>query len=143
MNRMTKEYTNGEITVIWKPDTCIHSTICWKGLIEVFNPRKRPWIDMKGADTEKIIEQVSKCPSGAISYYRNEDKKDIQEQTTSSVVEVLPSGPLLVYGNLTVKHTDGSEKKTSKVTAFCRCGHSGTKPYCDGSHLRNGFKDGN
>jgi uncharacterized Fe-S cluster protein YjdI len=44
---------------------------CWTGLIEVFNPRERPWIKMDGATTERIIEQVKKCPSGALSFYKN------------------------------------------------------------------------
>ncbi|HVT86930.1 MAG TPA: (4Fe-4S)-binding protein [Chitinophagaceae bacterium] len=68
----TFKYSNGEITVIWKPDVCQHSTLCWKGLIEVFNPRERPWIKMDGATTKRIIEQVKKCPSGALSYFENE-----------------------------------------------------------------------
>jgi uncharacterized Fe-S cluster protein YjdI len=65
------KYTNNEVTVVWRPSTCIHSANCWKGLIEVFNPRQKPWIKMDGAATEKIIEQVKKCPSGALSYFMN------------------------------------------------------------------------
>ena len=65
---MTKHYTKGDVTVTWKPNLCAHSKICWQGLIEVFDPRKSPWINMDGADAEKIIEQVKKCPSGALSY---------------------------------------------------------------------------
>ena len=72
VGELVKEYKNDEITVIWKPDICTHSTLCWKGLIDVFNPRNRPWINMSGADSEKIIEQVKKCPSGALSYKVNE-----------------------------------------------------------------------
>lgn len=65
------KYSNEDITVVWKPDVCQHSTLCWKGLIEVFNPRERPWIKMDGATAERIIEQVRKCPSGALSYFEN------------------------------------------------------------------------
>ena len=75
MSQQTHKYSNGEITVVWKPGICQHSTICWKGLIEVFDPRKRPWINMDGATTERIIEQVKKCPSGALSYFLNGDKE--------------------------------------------------------------------
>lgn len=67
-------YTNDEVTVVWQPRVCSHSALCFKGLKEVFNPRERPWIKMDGATTEKIIEQVSKCPSGALSYYLNADR---------------------------------------------------------------------
>jgi uncharacterized Fe-S cluster protein YjdI len=72
---MEKKYANGEITVVWKPGLCIHSTNCWKGLIEVFNPKIKPWINIDGADSEKIMEQVKKCPSWALSYFINEDSK--------------------------------------------------------------------
>jgi len=75
MSQQTHKYSNGEITVVWKPGICQHSTICWKGLIEVFDPRNRPWIKMDGATTERIIEQVKKCPSGALSYFLKGDKK--------------------------------------------------------------------
>ncbi|HRI20194.1 MAG TPA: (4Fe-4S)-binding protein [Panacibacter sp.] len=69
----THKYSNGVVTVVWKPDTCIHSRICWAGLNEVFNPSLRPWINMDGATTEQIIDQVRKCPSGALSYFLNEN----------------------------------------------------------------------
>ena len=73
-NNIIKEYSNGAITVVWQPGKCQHSTICWKqatGLPEVFNPIVRPWIKMEGAGSERIIEQVKKCPSGALSYFQN------------------------------------------------------------------------
>lgn len=66
-----REYMNGEITVVWKPALCIHSTFCFTGLPEVFDPDERTWIDMKGAPTKRIIEQVDQCPSGALTYYWN------------------------------------------------------------------------
>ncbi len=75
MSNEIKRYSNDEVTVIWKPDACQHSKLCWKGLIEVFDPRNRPWINMNGATTERIIEQVSLCPSGALSYIMNKDEK--------------------------------------------------------------------
>jgi uncharacterized Fe-S cluster protein YjdI len=136
-----KEYSNGEVTVIWKPESCIHSTICWKnttGLPDVFQPGTKPWIKMEGGTTEEIIKQVDKCPSGALSYRL----KDEQNQIISvNVVETLPNGPLLVYGNITVKHAGSEEMKASKVTAFCRCGASSNKPYCDGTHVKINFSD--
>ena len=67
-----KTYSNGEITVIWKPGVCIHSGKCVQGLSEVFNVSARPWINIDGASTDRIIKQVEQCPSGALSYVRNE-----------------------------------------------------------------------
>src|SRR5690606_35645448 len=97
---ITKKYSNGEITVVWKPHVCIHSAVCWKlptGLPEVFNPQARPWINMEGADTERITAHVQNCPSGALSFFRNETQEDKVEVTTDTQVEVSPNGPLLVY----------------------------------------------
>ncbi|MES2430647.1 MAG: (4Fe-4S)-binding protein [Bacteroidota bacterium] len=67
----THKYTNGETTILWQPDMCTHSAICFKGLAGVFDPRRRPWIDMSQADTQRIIDQVAKCPSGALSIIEN------------------------------------------------------------------------
>ena len=64
---MTKEYSNGEITVVWKPKKCQHSGNCVKGLPKVFNPKARPWITLETASTKEIVAQVGKCPSGALS----------------------------------------------------------------------------
>jgi len=67
MRDVTKHYTKGNVTVVWKSGLCQHSTFCFKGLREVFDPQKSPWIDMDGAETDRIIDQVKKCPSGALS----------------------------------------------------------------------------
>lgn len=142
MKDITKHYTNGEVTIVWKPNACIHSTICWKeatGLPHVFDPRVRPWIKAEADTTENIIKQVNKCPSGALSYFMNEEQEKVAEVNAESIVEVMPDGPLLVYGNITIKDKDGNETKRNNVTAFCRCGQSGNKPYCDGSHKKVGF----
>ncbi|RYC70344.1 MULTISPECIES: (4Fe-4S)-binding protein [Spirosoma] len=136
---ITKTYTNGDITIVWKPSVCIHSKLCWTQLIEVFNPRARPWVTMDGAPTARIAEQVDRCPSKALSYFRNEEAIQPDQIQAESVVEPLPNGPLLVYGNLRVKDASGHETQKNKVTAFCRCGASSNKPYCDGSHVKAGF----
>lgn len=139
MKDITKKYSNGEVTIVWKPGSCIHSKICWNGLPEVFNPRERPWIKPDAATTQQMIDQVSKCPSGALSYYMNGEETANAQTTVESIVEVSLNGPLLVYGNITVKDSNGNETKKNKVTAFCRCGASGNKPYCDGSHRKIDF----
>lgn len=143
MTELSKTYSNDEITIVWKPSACIHSTRCWKGeqgLKSVFNPMEKPWIKPHGAESEKIIERVKACPSGALSFYYN-DRKEENETTpaTEPVVEVLPNGPLLVHGPLHLKHREEGQSLKNKVTAFCRCGASANKPYCDGSHQHNGF----
>lgn len=123
MKDITKKYTNGEVTIVWKPDICIHSAICFKGLGEVFDPQKRPWITPEGSTTDKIVAQVKRCPSGALSYYMNKDAAANEIKVEAeTIVEPTPNGPLMVYGNVTVKDKDGILTKKNNVTAFCRCG---------------------
>ena len=143
---MSKEYSNGEITVVWKPDVCIHSANCVKGLPHVFRPNKKPWIDIDAADSESLMNQINKCPSGALSYYKNaegNEKKSNENMETEQVnteIEVVQNGPLLVKGKVCVKHHDGSSTIKDQKTWLCRCGASGNKPYCDGSHRKIEFK---
>ena len=133
-----KEYTNGEVTITWEAEKCIHSAICVKGLGTVFQPKERPWIKIDAAPTEALVNQVKACPSGALGYYMN-GETNMESESLETKVEVLKDGPLLVYGTLKVTHKDGTEETKNKTTAFCRCGASHNKPYCDGSHVSDGF----
>jgi CDGSH-type Zn-finger protein len=56
-------------------------------------------------------------------------------------VRIQANGPYFVEGPITIEDADGNvvvvdEGRTVKL---CRCGHSGTKPYCDGTHRRVDF----
>jgi uncharacterized Fe-S cluster protein YjdI len=147
MSVKTHKYTNGEVTIVWKPDVCIHSTLCWKNLREVFDPVKRPWIMPEGATTEKIVAQVRKCPSGALSYIMNDDtsgtvlsEQKIAEEAHITQIEILPNGPIAINSECIIKFADGREETRKGKVTLCRCGNSGNKPYCDGSHRRVGFE---
>jgi len=162
MNKQDKQYSNDEITVFWKPSKCVHATICFRELIEVFNPRKRPWVDMNGASTSRIIEVVNKCPTQALSYMYNKDVVNKSAYNTSNPDEITPedvlakqmnnecadarisimkNGPILVEGDFKIIDHDGIELNQSLMTSFCRCGNSRSQPFCDGSHRKTGFKD--
>jgi uncharacterized Fe-S cluster protein YjdI len=147
MPKETMTYSNKDITVTWKPGSCIHSKLCWQGLIEVFNPRERPWIKMEGATTEQIIEQIKKCPSGALSYKLNDkaeetgDPVKMESVPETLKIEVAPNGPYLVGTSCTIIHHDGREETREGTVALCRCGQSANKPFCDGQHRKVGFKD--
>jgi uncharacterized Fe-S cluster protein YjdI len=140
--QITKRYKNDEITVVWQPHKCIHSAICFRGLPTVFDPRKRPWVTIEGADSEAIMKQIDHCPSGALSYIKNvqdvEPTHEIIEEET--IVEVTKNGPLLVFGNISIKDATGNVSKKHDITALCRCGASQNKPFCDGSHAKIGFE---
>lgn len=134
-----KEYVNGDLTVIWKPKKCIHATECVKRLPKVYDPNAKPWITIENASTEELISQIKACPSGALSY-KTTHKMSKEESGLETKVEVLENGPLLVYGTLSITKPNGEKEQKNKATAFCRCGVSQNKPYCDGAHKKSGFK---
>lgn len=68
---MNKEYSNGEITILWQPKLCTHSGVCVRTLPKVYNPKAKPWVTIENATTDALKNQVDKCPSGALSYKLN------------------------------------------------------------------------
>ena len=67
---MKKEYSNGEIAIIWQPDRCIHAGICWRTLPQVYHPAERPWVTPERATTAELIAQIDRCPSKALTWRR-------------------------------------------------------------------------
>lgn len=147
MDKIEKKYTNGEVTIVWKPRLCTHAAYCFTELPEVFDPSDRPWIKPGGAPTDKIIAQVKRCPTGALEYYFNQNKQEnsMEENKNNEVkpirVEIMENGPAVIKGKtLLVVNADGSEKVFDEITAVCRCSKSKNKPYCDGSHMAHKFE---
>lgn len=140
----TKTYKGEGFSVVWKPGTCIHSTLCWKKLRSVFDPFKRPWITLENGTKEEIKERVLACPSGALVWQEEElghaDAAPSVSVSEQAYVEIRPDGPLLVKGDVLLIHPDGKRELCPQPTALCRCGGSANKPFCDGSHRKNGFK---
>lgn len=58
----------------------------------------------------------------------------------AATITLRANGPLLVQGNVKVIGTDGEEIERNGRVAFCRCGASNTKPFCDASHKNSGFE---
>lgn len=134
-----KTYSNGEVTIVWQPHKCIHSTRCFRGLPQVFDPAKRPWVNAHGASTQAQIDQVRKCPSGALSYYLNKEK--MKPESNSVKIEIIPDGPIIVEGKILIQQASGEPLPAEETThAFCRCGASKNKPFCDGTHQEIDFK---
>lgn len=165
-NPNDRQYTNGEITVFWKPSKCIHATTCFRELIDVYNPRKRPWVNMDGAPTEKIIQVTNKCPTQAIYWKYNKDlsegekamndrsggdeevnpetlhaSREENKETSNAKITLMKDGPLMVEGDFKIIGADGNELRSMIMTSFCRCGNSRAQPYCDGTHRKVGFRD--
>ncbi|MDC7995679.1 (4Fe-4S)-binding protein [Altibacter sp. HG106] len=135
----SKEYKKEDLTVVWTPDLCIHSKVCVSKLPEVYRPDERPWIQVAHATEDALKEQIKACPSGALRYKTPESDDNNKATTNHTQIEVIENGPLVVHGGATVTLADGSSSEKPATAAFCRCGASKNKPYCDGSHTKIKF----
>lgn len=144
MEDIIKEYSKDDVTIVWQPKKCIHSANCWRGLPKAFNPREKPWITLDNVTTEEIMEQVLKCPSGALSIKSESVPIAIGSERenvkTDTEIVIIKNGPLQIKGSLSIKHKDGKQEAQKEVY-LCRCGQSENKPFCDGTHKKCGFKD--
>jgi uncharacterized Fe-S cluster protein YjdI len=131
-------YRGESIEVIWQPEYCIHASFCWRNLPDVFQPRTAPWVKPDKAPADEIAWVVSACPTGALSYRRLDGGPE-EPVPDVTVVEPQPNGPLYLRGRLQITRPDGSVREATRA-ALCRCGQSGNKPFCDGSHSLTGFK---
>lgn len=68
-------FSNKDITVTYKPSVCINAERCAQELSTVFRQTVIPWIDLDGASSKKIMEQVRKCPSGALQCVKNKKQE--------------------------------------------------------------------
>lgn len=157
-----RKYTNGEITVFWRPDECIHSSICFTRLRSVFNPSNRPWVNMEGGTTQEIISVVNACPTRALTFMWNDEKKNAEEtsgklardletgncefageanEKADVEVKIMRNGPIVISGNFKMYDSSGCVMKPVKMTSLCRCGFSNNLPFCDGSHFKHQFRD--
>jgi CDGSH iron-sulfur domain-containing protein 3 len=59
---------------------------------------------------------------------------------SSASIQTLKNGPYLVKGEVELRDAGGEEIPVKdEQCALCRCGQSGNKPFCDGTHVKAGF----
>lgn len=93
------------------------------------------------------IREACDCPSGRLVIWDKKTKKPIEPKFTQSISLVEDpgawvSGPLWLKGGILVVSSDGTKYEIRNRATLCRCGQSGNKPFCDGSHIPAGFDDG-
>ena len=64
-------FSNEEITVTFEPCLCIHAGKCARELSEVFRTSVIPWINLEGSESARVIQQIERCPSGALKFHHN------------------------------------------------------------------------
>ena len=65
---MGRAYATPEVTVFYDRGRCRHYAECVRGLPQVFDPTRRPWIRADLADAQAVAEVVRPCPTGALHY---------------------------------------------------------------------------
>lgn len=73
----SKEFSNKDITVTYDPCICTLSGKCAKELSEVFSNSIIPWVNLENTETKRIIEQIKRCPSGALKYFKNKEELQV------------------------------------------------------------------
>ena len=137
-DRLTKEYATEEIVVEWEPRLCYHSQNCVRSLPQVFDDSRRPWIKIDAATADEVEDAVARCPSGALRTRRLGAVPAKRQQPLE--LSASADGPLLVTGGVRILDAEGTLLYEGERAALCRCGGSANKPFCDGTHKKNGFR---
>ncbi len=144
MGEKLHEYQGEKARVTFDAKRCIHAAECVHGLPGVFDPEARPWINPDGAEPQELAEVVSRCPTGALQMTQTDGtvaEAGAEEVSTENVVTIDPDGPLFARGDILVVDSEGNEVLRDTRIAFCRCGASENKPFCDGKHSDAKFED--
>ena len=137
-----KTYTGKDIDVSFDKDACIHAAECVRGLPAVFDVDKRPWIQPDNGAADAIRDVVARCPSGALEIVMDEAANE-SAPAPGVQMRIKSNGPVLVTGPCEIEGPDGNPVVIDKPTfALCRCGLSEKKPFCDGTHAREGWSAG-
>lgn len=134
------EFRGRNISVTWSRRRCIHAAECVMHLPTVFEPGRRPWVEVSQASEDAIARVVARCPTGALHYVRTDGGPPEVAPATNSVL-VARNGPVYLRGDIELLDESGAYRLTDTRVALCRCGGSGNRPLCDGSHLEMGFRD--
>ncbi|NDP43021.1 MAG: hypothetical protein GZ089_09955 [Aromatoleum sp.] len=130
------------VAVTWDAGICSHSAECVRALPGVFDPKARPWVRPEAADADALEAAIARCPSGALTFVRRDAV--VSSNATGNtmipplnIAAVQADGPYVCTGDFSV----AGASATAATVVLCRCGASGNKPYCDGSHVKIGFRD--
>ncbi len=136
-------YETDDVVVTWNAGVCIHAAECVRGLPAVFDPNAKPWVRPEAARPDDLAATIARCPSGALGFVRKAGVVPSAStgetvSTLSNVATIKANGPYMCNGEFAV---GTAEARTDFTLVLCRCGASGNKPYCDGSHAKKGFQD--
>ena len=126
-------YADDRIEVAYDSKRCIHFAACVRGLPDVFDPKRRPWVEPEQGEPEAIAAVVMQCPTGAL-HFTMKDGSLVEPTPEGSEIRVKADGPLYAHGQESIDMPAGDKLLDDVRVALCRCGRSSNKPLCDGSH---------
>jgi CDGSH-type Zn-finger protein/uncharacterized Fe-S cluster protein YjdI len=135
-----QEYKGKAITILYDAQRCIHAKECVHGAPEVFNIDSKPWVTPDSAEAKAIAAVIKSCPTGAL-HYQAADSSLTERADPSNTLTITAHGPLYLRGSFVVATEDDKELLSDTRAAFCRCGGSKNKPFCDNSHFAVAFED--
>ncbi len=134
---VVNSYKGKKITINHDAKICAHIGYCTTELPKVFWSNVDKTIDPDAASVEEIMALCKKCPSGALTYTVEDVLYDNYSDTPK--VQIIKDGPYFITGSIEL---NCEQQPTAKEHfALCRCGKSKNKPYCDGTHWYEDFKD--
>jgi CDGSH-type Zn-finger protein len=107
------------------------------------DPKGRIWNLVERTDdpeVRKIVEyEAGHCPAGRLVAWDRKTGEAIEPKFEPSLgliedTEKKVGGPIWVRGGIPVVGADGKTYEVRNRMTLCRCGRSGNKPFCDGSH---------
>ncbi|GAB5407664.1 MAG: CDGSH iron-sulfur domain-containing protein [Balneolaceae bacterium] len=142
MESKVYSYKNDEVEVTWDKNRCIHAKECVHGSPEVFDISKKPWINPSEAKSfEDLRRVIEACPTGAL-HYNFTDMGISESPDNVNTLSIETDGPLYARGDIHIVDMEDAVLMKDYRVAFCRCGASSNKPFCDNSHIKAGFKAG-
>jgi CDGSH-type Zn-finger protein/uncharacterized Fe-S cluster protein YjdI len=134
---MDRRYVGDAVDITYNIKRCIHAEQCIHHLETVFKKDARPWIDVKGASAQEVMNVVLLCPSGAL-HAEPKDGTPPEEVAKRNTISLWKDGPLQFAGRLEIRGANIDISDETRAT-LCRCGESRNKPFCDNSHLTIAF----
>ena len=131
----TVEVARGRhLSVHFEARRCIHSRHCVLDAPSVSKANTPgQWIYPDTVSAEALVGVALSCPSGAIRFVRHDGGAE-EAAPTVNQLRIRENGPYAVHAALQI----GGQADGFRAT-LCRCGQSGNKPWCDGSHVAATF----
>jgi CDGSH-type Zn-finger protein len=134
-NKEIRTWEGKSLKTFFNPNACMHVFYC------------KPLADLRAQElqgnavaADEIIRVVGLCPSGALSYERENGSSEPASQVAGATIQIVEGGEIRVQGEFHINASLLARMEGDKAT-LCRCGLSKNKPWCDGRHRgKKGFR---